>query len=94
MLGGTFIIGLYSILLYRIAKIAKNAIDLYGALICVGFLGMFGFQTFENIAMTIGLMPVTGITLPLISYGGSSVLASMCIGIVLNISMRSKTINF
>ena len=94
-LGGIIVISLYTLFFYRIAKIAEGALDLYGALICIGFLGMFGFQTFENIAMTMGLMPVTGITLPMISYGGSSILSSMmCIGIILGVGMRSKSITF
>jgi len=95
MLGGMILIGLYTFFLYRIAKIVKNAKDLYGALIAAGFMGMFGFQIFENIAMTMGLMPVTGITLPFISYGGSSILTNMtALGLILSIGMRSKSINF
>lgn len=94
-IGGTFVIILYSIFLYRIAKIAYNAKENFGALIAVGFIGMFGFQIFENIAMTMGIMPVTGITLPFISYGGSSVLANMIgLGLILNVGIRSKIINF
>lgn len=95
MLGGAVLIGLYTFFLYRIARIARNAIDLYGALIAVGFIGMFGFQIFENIAMTMGIMPVTGITLPFISYGGSSILSNMiALGLILCVGMRSKSINF
>ena len=53
-------------------------------------IGMFGFQIFENIAMTMGIMPVTGITLPFISYGGSSILASMAaVGIVNSIYINN-----
>ena len=56
---------------------------------------MFVFQIFENIAMTMGLMPVTGITLPFLSYGGSSIVSNMlAIALVLNIAVRSKKINF
>ena len=56
---------------------------------------MFLFQIFENIGMTMGVMPVTGITLPFISYGGSSILTNMiALGLVLNVGMRSKLINF
>ena len=56
---------------------------------------MFLFQIFENIAMTMGLMPVTGITLPLLSGGGTSVIASLIsIGVVLNIGINSKPIRF
>ncbi|QHI73326.1 rod shape-determining protein RodA [Aminipila terrae] len=95
MIGGAVIVILYTLFLYRIAKIAYNAKDNFGALIAVGFIGMFGFQVFENMAMTMGIMPVTGITLPFISYGGSSVLANMiALGLILNVGIRSKIINF
>lgn len=95
MIGGAFVIGLYTLFLYKIINISKNARDLYGALVVIGIFAMFGFQIFENIAMAMGLMPVTGITLPFISYGGSSVVANMiALGLVLNIGIRSKPINF
>ncbi|MCL1809025.1 MAG: FtsW/RodA/SpoVE family cell cycle protein, partial [Clostridiales bacterium] len=95
LLGGSFLILLYTVFLCRILKIAFNAKDLYGALISMGFIGMFMFQIFENIAMTMGLMPVTGVTLPFISYGGSSILSCMVsVGLVLNIGIRNKIINF
>lgn len=95
MLGGALVIALYTAFLYRIVKIADNAKDLYGALVVIGIAAMFGFQIFENIAMAMGIMPVTGITLPFISYGGSSVVANMiALGLVLNVGIRSKTINF
>ncbi|WP_027398127.1 rod shape-determining protein RodA [Anaerovorax odorimutans] len=95
MLGGLLIIALYTTFLYRIVKIADNAKDMYGALVVIGISAMFGFQIFENIAMVMGIMPVTGITLPFISYGGSSVVTNMlALGLVLNIGIRSKIINF
>lgn len=95
LIGGFVLIALFAIFLYRMAVIANNSIDLYGALIAMGFIGSFGFQIFENIAMSMGIMPVTGITLPFISSGGSSVLASMIgLGLVLSVGMRSKQINF
>lgn len=95
MIGGVIIIALYTLFLYRIAKIANNAKENFGSLIAIGFIGMFGFQIFENIAMTMGIMPVTGVTLPFISYGGSSVLANMiALGLILNVGIRSKLINF
>lgn len=95
MLGGLVIIGLYTLFLFRIIKIARAAKEFYGSLIAIGFIGMFSFQIFENIAMTMGLMPVTGITLPFISYGGSSVVANMiALGLILNVGMRNKAINF
>ncbi|MFA7660093.1 MAG: FtsW/RodA/SpoVE family cell cycle protein [Anaerovoracaceae bacterium] len=94
-LGGSLIIGLYAIFLYRMLRIARNAKDLFGSLIVIGIFGMFFFQIFENVGMTMGLMPVTGITLPFISAGGSSVVTNMiALGLVLNICIRSKVINF
>jgi rod shape determining protein RodA len=61
----------------------------------MGFIGMFLFQIFQNIAMTMGWMPVTGVTLPFISYGGSSILSCMiAVGLILNIGIRNKIINF
>ncbi|MDD4377637.1 MAG: rod shape-determining protein RodA [Eubacteriales bacterium] len=95
LIGGIGIIGLFTILLIRLTKIVRDAVDFYGALIVVGFIGMFAFQIFENIAMTMGIMPVTGITLPFLSYGGSSIISNMiAVAFVLDIGMRSKTINF
>lgn len=95
MLGGIVVIILFAVLLHRFALIARDAIDLYGALIVMGIIGMFGFQIFENIAMTMGIMPVTGITLPFLSYGGSAILSNMmAVGMVLSVGIRSKEINF
>ena len=94
-LGGLLIITVFGILLYRMATVVRDALDFYGALVVSGVIGMFAFQIFENIAMTMGLMPVTGITLPFLSYGGSSILSNMAaFGIVLDVGMRSKSINF
>ena len=95
LVGGLVVIGLFTILLTRMANVVRDAIDFYGALIVVGVIGMFAFQIFENIAMTIGLMPVTGITLPFLSYGGSSIVSNMlALGFVLNVCIRNKSINF
>ena len=89
-IAGIILIALYGFFLYRIAAIGRKANDLFSALVCVGIIGMFGFQIFENIAMTMGIMPVTGITLPFISYGGSSILASMAaVGIVNSIYINN-----
>lgn len=94
-LGGAAVILIYGLLMARFTRIIRDSVDLYGALIVVGFTGMFLFQIFENIAMTMGLMPVTGITLPFLSGGGTSVIASMIsVGIVLNVGVNSKAINF
>ena len=94
-LGGLLVITVFGILLYRMATAVRDALDFYGALVVSGIIGMFAFQIFENIAMTMGIMPVTGITLPFLSYGGSSILSNMAaFGIVLDVGMRSKSINF
>ena len=68
---------------------------MYSGLIVAGFLGMFVFQIFENIGMTMGVMPVTGITLPFISYGGSSIVSNMmALGLILNVNVRSNLYNY
>jgi rod shape determining protein RodA len=87
--GGVAVIGLYLLLLWRIMAIGAGARDRYGALICTGVAAMIGFHVLENIGMTMGVMPVTGIPLPFLSYGGSAMLANMmAVGLVLNVSMR------
>ena len=61
----------------------------FGTLLAVGVLGIFAFQVFENIGMTMGIMPITGIPLPFMSYGGSAIIASfIAIGLVANVNMR------
>lgn len=94
-IGAAFLLLLYGYLIVRLLKISFNSKDLFGKLVCAGLASSFLFSIFQNVGMTIGLMPVTGITLPLISYGGSSMLTNFIgIGIILNIGMRSKKINF
>ncbi|MDF2504249.1 MAG: rod shape-determining protein RodA, partial [Clostridium sp.] len=75
LLGAVGLLLLYGIVLYRIIKIAKNSKDILGKLICVGTFGGLTFSIYQNIAMTIGLAPISGITLPLMSAGGSSIIA-------------------
>ncbi|MGH9273460.1 MAG: rod shape-determining protein RodA [Acidimicrobiales bacterium] len=88
--GAGTLLALLSIIAWRIWRTAQLARDPLGTLICVGVLSMFVFQVFENIGMTMGIMPVTGIPLPFMSYGGSSLITSFaCIGLVANVSMRS-----
>lgn len=68
-----FAINYVWILIYKMISIGRTAKDIFGSVICVGIVSYFFlFAIFQNIGMTIGLMPITGITLPLISYGGSS----------------------
>ncbi len=95
LIGGVFVILLFLLLLFRCIHIAKVAKDDYGMLICVGVMAMYLFHVFENIGMTIGVMPVTGIPLPFISYGGSSLLFNMiAIGLIINVGMRRQVIRF
>ena len=95
VIGMVALIGLFAYFLYRMLKIACESKDEYGALVVVGVTSMFAYQIIQNIGMTVSLIPVTGVTLPFISYGGSSVLTSMAsLGLVLNICMRRKKINF
>lgn len=91
-IGGLAIILLFAFFLFHSLKVTKYAKDLQGTLIGAGLCGMFFFQSFQNIAMTMGLMPVTGIPLPFMSYGGSSMLSSMAgVGLLLSISCRQKS---
>lgn len=95
LVGMVFVVFLFYIFVSRILKIAANAKDTYGTLITIGVLFMFLYQIVQNIGMAIGVMPVTGVTLPFVSYGASSLLMSMMgIAIVLNVSMRTKKIKF
>lgn len=88
-LGSGFLIALFSFICWRIWRAAATARDLFGTLVCVGVLCMFVFQIFENMGMTMGIMPITGIPLPFVSYGGSSTLAAFAgLGLVLNVGMR------
>ena len=93
--GGIVLLLLYAIMIYRIIMTAKTSKDIFGSIICVGFASYFIFAILQNIGMTIGIMPITGITLPLVSYGGSSLLTTIVsIALVLNISMRKKKLKF
>nr|WP_249316690.1 stage V sporulation protein E [Bacillus sp. FJAT-50079] len=90
-IGGCFILLLFSFLLWRGIKIALTAPDLFGSFLAVGIISMIAIQVMINIGVVIGLMPVTGITLPLLSYGGSSLtLMLMAIGVLLNISRHAR----
>lgn len=84
--GSAVLLVLLGMLLLRIWRVAHLAEDSYGRLICVGVFSMFLFQTFQSVGMNMGMMPVTGIPLPLISFGGSSMLTTlMALGLVENV---------
>jgi rod shape determining protein RodA len=93
--GAVVVVILFTILLFRCIHIAKVAKDTYGMLICTGVTAMYLFHVLENIGMTIGIMPVTGIPLPFVSYGGSSLITNLlAIGLVINVGMRRQVIRF
>lgn len=86
-----FVVMLFVMLLLRLLYISKNSKDFYGSLIVVGVVAMIGVHVLVNIGMTIGVVPVTGIPLPFISYGGSSLLTNMIgIGLVMSVAAKSK----
>ena len=88
-LGGATLLALFAIVIWRTWRAATLARDFFGTLVCIGVLAMFAFQIFENIGMTMGIMPVTGIPLPFMSYGGSSTITAFaCVALVANVSMR------
>jgi rod shape determining protein RodA len=89
LIGALTLLSLFAIVVWRTWRTASLARDLFGTLLCVGVLAMLVFQIFENIGMTMGIMPITGIPLPFMSYGGSATIASFVgIGLVLNVHMR------
>lgn len=89
LFGGLFLLLLYAILLYRLLRIARHTSSMFGSLIVTGITAMLFFHIFENIGMTMGLLPVTGIPLPFISYGGTFMLVNMvCIGLSLGVGMK------
>lgn len=102
VIGGTFgfigsvtVILLFFLLISRIVRTATGTHDPFGTYICTGVIGMIMFQVFENIGMTIQVMPITGITLPFLSYGGSSLLSTMMsIGLVQSVRMQSQSMMF
>ncbi len=90
-IGGSFILLLFSLLLWRGIRIALGAPDLFGTFLAAGIIAMIAIQVMINIGVVTGLMPVTGITLPFLSYGGSSLtLMLMAVGVLLNISRHSR----
>jgi rod shape determining protein RodA len=87
--GASVLLALFAIVMWRTWRTARLARDFFGTLLCVGVLAMLAFQMFENMGMTMGIMPVTGIPLPFMSYGGSSLITTLaCTGLVANVSMR------
>ena len=87
--GSALLLILFALLMWRTWRTAQLARDFYGTLICVGVLAFLTFQVFQNVGMTMGIMPITGIPLPFMSYGGSSTITDFAaLGLVLNVHMR------
>jgi len=90
--GGALVLALYAVVCWRIWRAARLSRDLFGTLLCAGVLIIFVFQIFANVGMATGIMPVTGIPLPFVSYGGSSVLTMLVsIGLVVSVGSRRYT---
>lgn len=88
-IGALALLALFGLFLWRGFRIAALAKDLFGTLLATGIVAMFAFQIFVNIGMTIGVSPITGIPLPFVSYGGSSMITTfVATGILLNVHMR------
>jgi rod shape determining protein RodA len=89
--GAALVLSLYALLIWRSLRILAMAKNLYGTLIAGGILAMLMFQVFVNVGMTIGIMPITGVPLPLMSYGGSSVLVTfVCLGLLQSIHIQAR----
>ncbi|MGH2861653.1 MAG: FtsW/RodA/SpoVE family cell cycle protein, partial [Trebonia sp.] len=89
--GAAIVLSLYALLIWRTLRIVTMAKNLYGTLVAGSILAMFMFQTFLTIGMNLGIMPVTGIPLPLMAYGGSSVLTTfIAIGLLQSIHVQAR----
>ncbi len=89
--GAAFVLSLYALLIWRALRVLTMAKNLYGALIAGGIVAMFMFQVFVNVGMTVGIMPITGIPLPLMSYGGSSVITTfLAVGLLQSIYAQGR----
>ena len=90
-IGCSIILALYLLFFIRAFAICRRSSDLFGRLVCIGVIAWFSFQTFENIGMTMGLMPMTGVPLPFLSYGGSSMFANLIgVGLLQNVHSRGR----
>ncbi len=93
--GSVAILGAYLFLMYRALVVSRESKDHFGYLLVVGVVGMFFFHVLENAGMTMGVMPVTGLPFPMLSYGGTSMWVSLAaLGLVASVSIRKKDISF
>ena len=92
--GSLVLLGLYAYVIYRMLLLAFHTKDRFGQLIIIGVMAMLLFHVFENIGMCIGVMPITGIPLPFISYGGTNLVVNMAgIGLVMNVTMYKSSVD-
>lgn len=90
-IGSASLLAVFAVMIWRLLRLAQMARDQYGRLLCAGVLGLIGFSVFQNVGMTMGIMPITGIPLPFVSYGGSATVAFFAgIGLALNVGMRRR----
>jgi rod shape determining protein RodA len=90
--GSVLVLGLFGVLLWRALRIAAVSRDAFGTLLAAGVVAVFGFQVFINVGMAIGIMPVTGLPLPFVSFGGTSLIGSLVmVGLLQNVHMRRFT---
>jgi rod shape determining protein RodA len=90
--GAALVLALYALLIWRALRVLTLSKNLYGALIAAGIVAMIMFQVFVNVGMNLGIMPITGVTLPLISYGGSSVITTfLALGLLQSIYVQART---
>lgn len=93
LVGAGVLVALLGLVIWRALRIAARTDDVFGRLAAAGIACWFGFQAFQNVGMCLGIMPVTGVPLPFVSYGGSSMFAGMlAIGLLQNIHLRSKAV--
>ena len=89
--GAAVVLALYGLLISRTLRLVVLARDLFGTLLAGGVAAMLMFQVFVNVGMTVGIMPITGVTLPLMSYGGSSVITTMlAVGLLQSVYVQAR----
>ncbi|WLR43265.1 FtsW/RodA/SpoVE family cell cycle protein [Bacillus carboniphilus] len=94
-IGVSILLSVYFVLIYYLVKVALESNEPFNSYICAGVISLFAFHVFQNAGMTVGLLPITGIPLPLVSYGGSSILGSMlAIGLIFGIRYHYKVYMF
>jgi rod shape determining protein RodA len=89
--GAALVLSLYALLIWRTLRILTMSKDLFGSLVAAGIVAMLMFQVFVNVGMAVGIMPITGVTLPLMSYGGSSVITTLlAVGLLQSIYLQAR----